>query len=263
MTRLHIRFRDFHAGTMEATEALFNCKPWQFESDFERQAVAQVWADTLCEIYEVPAVRVVVGESHESDSDETHDALDDFEDVPGEATALMMDHWSLVILFKRFREHMLANGYSPQNRYPEDDVLGWAYSLFYKVRPRMFRARVREGRIPRVTPDDLLTTETLRRRAEENEEREAEQIRAEMQEATEATFEDVELPEAASLTPYQILARARADGISDETLSETEFVARYVDIEQMTRDDLRKLAAERNIAGRGTMTKAQLVEALR
>lgn len=32
--------------------------------------------------------------------------------------------------------------------------------------------------------------------------------------------------------------------------------------EEMTRDELRKLAAERDIPGRGSMTKAQLVEAL-
>ncbi|QZE10840.1 hypothetical protein SEA_CHISANAKITSUNE_74 [Gordonia phage ChisanaKitsune] len=33
-------------------------------------------------------------------------------------------------------------------------------------------------------------------------------------------------------------------------------------LEQMTRDDLRKLAADANIAGRGSMNKAQLIDAL-
>ncbi|AZS07930.1 hypothetical protein PBI_GRAY_77 [Gordonia phage Gray] len=33
-------------------------------------------------------------------------------------------------------------------------------------------------------------------------------------------------------------------------------------LDQMTRDDLRKLAADANIAGRGSMNKAQLIDAL-
>lgn len=35
------------------------------------------------------------------------------------------------------------------------------------------------------------------------------------------------------------------------------------DWESLTRDELRKIASERNIAGRGSMNKAQLIEALR
>lgn len=34
------------------------------------------------------------------------------------------------------------------------------------------------------------------------------------------------------------------------------------ELNELTRDELRKLAAEREIAGRGSMTKAQLIEAL-
>lgn len=298
MARLHLRFRDFHLDTLAATEALFDQKPWRFETDEERVAVAQVWCDALTTTYNIPPVRVAIGEQIESDPQEIIDSLGDFDDEfgdeddplafmnpenddppaaeettpaePDERPILRLSHWSFVVLFKRFREYMVRSGYEAHNRYPEDDVIGWAYSLFYTVRPKMFRARVREGRIPRVYPDDLLTTETLRERTEE-EERRAEaarvaQARAEMEsDDTEPEAEDFEDMESDEVEDYDIGEEPETQTVESETIRAELPDALEVEMypRTLSRDALRRLAAEQNIPGRGKMSKEELLVALR
>jgi hypothetical protein len=234
--RLHLLVKDFHMNTLVVTEALFQQKPWRLETNMEREAVAQVWADKMAEIYEVPPVKLVIGD-HTSTG--PADSLD--EDVGNEDTIgdnrrpLHLSHWSFVVLFKRWREHMNHYGHIRISGDPEQDARGWAYSLFYRVRPIMFRARVREGRIPGVEPDDLLKTETIR-------ERDTQRAREEMAEEADAEFQDIE--------------------ISDDPVV-TASVDPSGGLDSVNRDGLRALAKTHNISGRGSMTADQLRSALR
>jgi hypothetical protein len=223
MARFHLRFRDFREETLSATNDLFDAKPWRLTTDDEKAVVAQTWLKAVSEIYEVPEPRIVIGDRIDPPARDSQDALDRWdsagdpddplayspgedddegdEDTPedmneqivDERPVLSLDHWSILLLFKRFREYALSAGVDAgANRYEEDDIHGWACSLFYKVRPVMFRARVREGRIGRVSPEDLLTTETLRRMEEERRITEEERVRIEMERDADASFEDID-----------------------------------------------------------------------
>ncbi len=235
--RLHLKVRDFHMEVLAATEALFDQRPWRFDTDAEREAVAQVWANKLSEVYEVPPVKVAIGDR--TSTGRVDDADDEFgneDTIADERLTLHLSHWSFVVLFKRWREHMVGHGHVRIVNYDDNyDSMAWAYSLFYRVRPIMFRARVREDRIPGVDPDDLLKTETIR-------ERNAERARAEMTEEADAEFEDIDL----------------------QDVEQSDVVAGEDDgLNSVNRDGLRALAKTHQIAGRGSMTADQLRSALR
>jgi hypothetical protein len=69
---------------------------------------------------------------------------------------IRLSQWSITSLFIALRTHLLANGAEQK----ADDPQAWAHSLFYTVKPRMFRARVREGRIRGLTAKDTFSSET-------------------------------------------------------------------------------------------------------
>lgn len=211
MARFHLRFKSFKPETLAATEELFAAKPWREDEAF-KQAAGQKWLDAVCATYELPPVRFVLGEFEESDLNERIDRSGNFEqdplaynpgeeDVPSEPESELLRRkqfkipaWSLFQLFKHFRIYMLDNGFERANprRSKKDDVHGWACSLFYKVRPVMFRARVRDGRIKRIHPDELLTQETLLARREQERTGRVAEVREEIAQEANAEFEDID-----------------------------------------------------------------------
>lgn len=310
MARFHLRFRDFRTDTLEATNKLFDAKPWRLATDDDRTVVGQEWLVSLASIYGLPEPRLVVGERIETDSRETRDALDrwetsgdtddplayspddddDDEDAPedmseqmvDERPVLALDHWSILLLFKKFREYALDNGVEAgANRYTEDDVHGWACSLFYKVKPIMFRQRVREGRIGRISPEDLLSTETLRRQEEERRITEEERVRVEMEAEGSAEFEDIDEDDLAMRAAHdaQITADAEEEAREsalDEHRNELHSIlanhrtrielhnqAAGEDVRSMTTRPLRRYATSVGIGGVWDMSKDDILKELR
>ena len=314
MPRFHLRFRDFREETLVATDALFAAKPWRLPTDDEKTVVAQQWLSALSAVYEVPEPRLVIGERIESDPNERRDSLerwdstgdpsdplayspeedDEEEDAPEDMeqeiadvrAVIAIDHWSILLLFKRFREYALSNGVeSGANRYEEDDIHGWACSLFYKVRPVMFRARVREGRIGRVSADDLLSTETLRAREESRRVTEEERVVAEMERESEAGFEDIDEAaiEAHATTVEHEFITAHEDGsyssgpirtteeerVAINTQAELDMrieihtQAAGENVERMTTRPLRRYATSVGVGGVWEMNKDEILHELR
>lgn len=212
MAKFHLRFKQFKPGTLEATDALFAARPWRVDEE-GAVALGQTWLDAVCATYELPPVRLEVGtpgrtlarsSSRRQTSGDPLAYAPGEEDVPNEDESELLrrpalrvppqtqrggSRFSVFQLFKHFRIYMLDNGVQRANdrRSKKDDVHGWACSLFYRVRPIMFRARVRQGRIKRIHPDELLARETLdSRRAVSRGERVAEVRQEIAQESGEA-----------------------------------------------------------------------------
>jgi hypothetical protein len=146
MTRAHLKYRkqDFLPRVLGATEDLFAAKPWRL--DIGQLDLFQRWADIVCEAHEVPPVGI-----HKID----HDAVgfgylvDETNDVAN----VLLGRYSLATLFCGVGAHISLNS----DRF---NHIEWGFSLFYIVRPVMFRRRVREGRIEGLTARDTFSRAT-------------------------------------------------------------------------------------------------------
>lgn len=164
MSRLHLRFKNFRPATLAAAEALFNAKPWQMEDLDEKVATGQAFIDALAATYHVPTALLGIVRNFRGESVSYRPALVS-ENALGEMTSLsppriLLDHWTILGLFHGTRVHLLANG---EEAVSEMDPQAWACSLFYTVRPEMFRARAREGRVLEVRAKDTYSSETWNR----------------------------------------------------------------------------------------------------
>lgn len=146
MTRFHLKMRqgDFPAEVIRATELLFDAKPWRL--DLGQLDLYQRWADVVCDAYNVPAIGIQKVDV---------DALG-FEYVPGVVPNILIGRYSLTTLFCAVGAHILMS----DNRGNGVANVEWAYSLFYIVRPVMFRRRAREGRILNMTAKDTFSRDT-------------------------------------------------------------------------------------------------------
>lgn len=156
MARLHLRFRNIKPSVKRATETLFDSKPWS-GTDEEKQSKYERWLRDASSAYGIPAPTLEIRE-----------------DVSVRRGSggyswgrITLGAWSLTTMFHQFRHHLQAMGACGAEYGDCDDAQAWACSLFYAVKPRMFRKRVREGRIIGVDADDLLTSATLLARQEE------------------------------------------------------------------------------------------------
>lgn len=161
MSRMHLKFKNFRETTLEAAEVLFDSKPWAMESDTEREIVANVFAASVSEAYQATTLQIAVHRRGPSQRMSYRPALVE-EDAIGQSRQLrgsvvVISPWSLFHLFRGVRTHLLACGEEPVS---EADPEQWAASLFYAVRPEMFRARVREGRIPGMVARDTYSVDT-------------------------------------------------------------------------------------------------------
>jgi hypothetical protein len=147
MTRPHLKYRaeDFPAEVLKATELLFEAKPWRL--DIGQLDLYQRWADVVCEEYGAGPVGIQkvdvngIGFSYEL----------------GPIPNIIIGRYSLATLFCGMGMHINAvmGGLSSELAHIE-----WGYSLFYTVRPVMFRRRVREGRIVGMTAKDTFSRDT-------------------------------------------------------------------------------------------------------
>lgn len=159
MPRFHLRFKNFRPAVIEAATDLFEAKPWRQE-DAEQLVLGNAFIEKVCAAYDVPKARLCFNEwgSGYQPAIVAVDALD--APLSVEEAIISLHKWSITTLLGCVRGHLLANGITPEGRDPEQDPRSWAFSLFYTVKPAMFRARVREGRIEGETARDTYTQET-------------------------------------------------------------------------------------------------------
>lgn len=150
MTRPHLTFKheDFETHALVATEKLFEAKPWRL--DLGQLDLYQRWADDVCEAYGVPSVGIqkvdydVVGFGYIIDPETG-------------APNIIIGRYSLATLFCAMGAHLKLSISH------HIDHLAWGFSLFYVMRPVMFRRRVREGRIEGLTARDTFSRDTWAR----------------------------------------------------------------------------------------------------
>lgn len=152
MSRMHLKFKNIKPATVAATTELFTAGPWS-GTDEEKQGKYELWLAKVSEAYGVPAPTLEINFGNRFASYEW-----------GRIT---LGAFSVTTLFHDFRHHLQAMGACAADMQDCEDAQAWACSLFYACKPRMFRRRVREGRIMGVHPDDLLTTATIEAREQE------------------------------------------------------------------------------------------------
>jgi excisionase family DNA binding protein len=153
MARLHLKFRNIHAGARQAGETLFKSKPWQ-GTDEEKQSKFERFLSDASAVYGVPTPTLAVIPEG---------------DVYGYVApnTIILNKFSVISVFHSFRAHLQYMGAVDVPMYNARDAQAWACSLFYTLRPIQFRKMVRDRRINGVLPDDLLTNATLTARQEE------------------------------------------------------------------------------------------------
>lgn len=156
--RTHLKFRNFHTATTDAATELFEARPWREENIEQRQEIAQTFADKVCNAYHVPTVVVNIGPGGYWRTTSYSPAivqLNSMEQIESMSPpTITLAGWSIINLFVAVRTHLLANGTG------DGEPVAWAHSLFYAVKPAMFRARVREGRIQGLTAKDTFSAAT-------------------------------------------------------------------------------------------------------
>lgn len=166
MARLHLRFQNFHVNTLAAAQALFDAKPWRLETDAEKMAIGQAFVDAISTHHNIPtAIVEITGSQFRYGFQPALVMEDDNGETTIDAPRILLDKWSITTLFNFVRVHMLAHqAVEPTS---ENDPFAWSCSLFYAVKPVMFRARAREGRVRGVSARDTYSRETwLRLEAE-------------------------------------------------------------------------------------------------
>jgi excisionase family DNA binding protein len=153
MARLHIQFKNIHKGARKAAKTLFDSKPWS-GTDEEKQTKFERFLRDASEVYGLPTPTLTV--------------MADL-DTQGlvAPNTIHLVKYSVTTLFHAFRSHMQYTGAVDVPFYTPADAQAWACSLFYTIRPILFRKQVRQRRIQGVFPDDLLTSATLAARQDE------------------------------------------------------------------------------------------------
>jgi hypothetical protein len=287
MARHHLRFKNFRQPTLDAARALFDASPWRMEDDADKREAYQTFVNAVATTYNIPTAlvqvnRFVPGIEYVPAIVEV-DALEQAEAV--HPPRIVLPKWSILSLFYGTRVHLLANGQEPVS---ETDPTGWAASLFYSVKPVMFRARAREGRIHDVKPQDTYGSQTWQRMIEAGVVREdgtlvirnfnpamldnADELQAAIAEATapvpaddliDVLLADDDAIDYDDLLDIEDEDEPDYDDAEDDAVVEVSEEAQTDNLASLNRDALRVLAAEHNIAGRGRMTRDELEQALR
>lgn len=256
MARLHLSFRNIKRGVKDAAEELFNANPWNLEVP-EAIGVARTFVDKAAREYEVPVPQVDVNPMLVGASS--------YDNYDGQ---IYLRHFSIVNLFSAFRLHLLESGV---DRSGSAEPYGWACSLFYAVRPSMFRARIREGRIHcegLIEPRDTYTSETWQRMKDAG----VVTVNAYGSEHMEVSnFDPDTLPvlESGRVSIRDLVARDQNAVVGDETPDSLEETPSEepptVDgsLEELSITDLRRLSRGGVVSGGYSMSKPALIAALR
>jgi hypothetical protein len=156
MSRAHLAFKNIHRSVQKAADDLFKSKPWRDEGE-QQHAKFSAFLRKASAAYDIttPILEFV-----EADVPANQPAPFQYEANEG---VIRLTRYSVLSLFACFHYHMQAEGLvDGASRYdPDDDAaFRWACSLFYSVRPRLFRKAVRAGRVLGVSPEDLLRSDS-------------------------------------------------------------------------------------------------------
>lgn len=158
--RAHLTFRHFHPRTVRATDALFRAKPWSGNEEQKMDKFTN-WLRQVSQVYHTntPSLQI-------SDDEVTRELRGYYEQGH-----ISLPKFSVLTLMHEFRHHLQREGIVSVTAFDrEQDAINWSTSLFYTVRPTLFRSAVRAGTILYVSPEDLLAT----RRVDGNERRDTE-----------------------------------------------------------------------------------------
>lgn len=266
MPRPHLTYKNINPGTIAAAEQLFARKPWRLSPD-EQIATAQEFVDKFITIYGIPEVYVEFGGDEPVNFvipvPEDEDSLGDVPETG--PIVLQLSHFSITNLFFGLRAYMNEQAGNPD--IPEQ-CFAWALSLFYTIKPAMFRARVREGRITGVTAEQTFSRASWAKLVEHgfatswgaltgSPEQWSAALSGEAVAETNAILSD---PDAMAATHE---AEAELDAEAPESPSEAPVERNGTNaVLTLNRDGLRAAAKDASIPGRGTMTADQLREAL-
>ena len=151
--RPHLKYREIRPEAIEAAKDLFEAKPWRADGDAAKIEVALPFVTRICEAYRVatPEIqadpRIWSRYSYRAGRRFALTALN-------ETGTITLRRFTVIDLFTSLRWHINESTGSRL------DTFAWACSLFYAAKPVMFRARVREGRIPGVVAKATYTQET-------------------------------------------------------------------------------------------------------
>lgn len=270
MPRHHLALKNFKPSVTEAAVALFDAKPWQLDScSEEQQAVAQAFADGITTAYGCVPVKVTLSSWSRSTG---YTPQDDYYD---ELAQITMDSWSIYTLMKHVRSHVLTVGAAiPVGDEPSEDPTKWACSLFYAVKPIMFRARVREGRIHGVTAKDTYSSDSWAKLVAADLGDDYDGSLTGTPDQWKAAVEGLPVPVSEnagdSIDDSEEIDVDESDfeaALSDDEQPESDLVAEqvgdtiWVRLGAMSRDQIRALAVANNIPRQGR-TKDQLIAAL-
>lgn len=285
--RHHLKFRNFRPSIIQAAEDLFEAKPWSIEDDDRWVKTAQVFVDAVSNAY---GVRSAVVENDTAWS-YRHRRGVRYEPAQVERSALsaedemtevsppkiLVKNKSIISLFKGVRIHALAQG--DLEAVSLDDPWAWACSLFYTVRPVMFRARARQGRIKGVTARDTYSSETWDRMTEAGVTRgdylavgyenfDPRTLESQVSETDLEEFVSDNLPdeEETDVDPEEVEI---FDGPSGEHIGTATVQIEDTDpdsplprVADMNRDAVRALAAQWRVPGRGSLNRDELAAEL-
>lgn len=280
MARYHLKFREFPQPVLAATTALFEEKPWNL-TDEEKKVAVQTWLDQMTAHYQMSPMKFVFGDDDGPFEDDPlawnslGTVRGDFDEgsEDDDREEFELEKWSLLLLFKEFRRRMTDYGVERPiemaGRYDDDDEHAWACSLFYTVKPVMFRARVREGRIKRIKPDELLTAETLRRQREGVQQEMTARVRAEMEQETNAEFSDFDAAdhEPAQSSATEITIEPEEPVMTEEFRARVERLQAHnllagEDVRNLNTRPLRKYVTQIGMDGSWSMSKEDILARL-
>lgn len=156
MARYHLHFKNFRQPLLDVTAEFFDSNPWSGTTD-EIHAKFTDWLQGAAGAYGIDPPKLIVM----SEEQMFIAGLNGWQ--PGERD-MVTPNYSVLTMFWLFRHHLHRNGVQPYGSNCEWDARGWSCSLFYRFRPITFRRAVRSNRVMfDITPEDLLTTETMNR----------------------------------------------------------------------------------------------------
>lgn len=129
----HLAFTWFHPRTIDATERLFHSRPW-VDTRRTRQEKYERWLQRTSAVYgvEAPFLAIVPSENY---------------DGAYWRRTILLPRYSVMTLLHEFRHHLQQHGDIGPFAGVEDDARAWSMSLFYRVRPELFRQGVATGAI--------------------------------------------------------------------------------------------------------------------
>lgn len=248
--RPHLKYRNINADTKEALVDLFRANPWG-SSSFEtgKLEVAIPYMERICQTYNVatPEFRIdpCIWGRFSYRRGTVFSLSSTTERTSGVIT---LRAFSLLSMLTALRKHINTHTGSRL------DEFAWACSAFYSVRPVRFRRLVREDRVVGLVARDTYTTETWER------------LVAEGQANPETGWYLIsEMPSDETVAAAAEYVDALIEDEASEGVTEIENYLNGEDdgLDGCNRDALRRLAAEHNIPGRGSMLANELRCALR